>query len=436
MIEATSDQAWLQALLTVEIALAEAEAEAGLIPADHAARIAAAASPDGLDAARLGREAETTGTPVVPLLEALRTRLDPNAAGSLHFGATSQDIVDSASMMVAHRALRVVERDITVAAGHAARLAESHRGTPMVARTLLQQALPTTFGAIAAGWLVGLDTSRRRLREVRTTRLAAQLGGAAGTLAALGESGTAVIEGFAVRLGLAVPDLPWHTERTRIADLAATLGLTAAAVAKPALDIILLSQTEIGELHDPDRGRGGSSALPHKHNSIAAVSARACAFQAPGLVSTLLHAASSQELQRGAGTWHAEWHPLRDLFRSVGSAAAWLADALAGVEVDAGRMRANLERTGGALMSERLRAELARLIGPDQAAVEVDAALAASAAEGGPFASALGDRPAVRNVLDDRRIAELLDPTTYLGSVSAFIDRALAMHAEIEEDDP
>jgi len=434
---ATSDRAWLAAMLDVEAAIARAEAHAGLVPEADADAIAAACRDAAarLDPARLGEEAAASGNPVVPLVRALTSLVEGRAAGWVHYGATSQDVLDSAAMLVARRALDPLLDDLNGAADAAAALARAHRDTLMAGRTLLQQALPTTFGLKASGWLAGLDEAAARLEAVRATRLAVQFGGAAGTLASLGDQGqahgedvgVAVLGHLAAELGLAEPVLPWHTTRTRLAELAGALGEAAGAVAKPAKDVVLLAQTEVAEVWEGVPGRGGSSTLPHKRNPVAAVAALACAAQAPGLVATLL-AAMPQEHERAAGAWHAEWRPLSALLATAGSAAAWLRDCLEHLEVDAARMRANLDATGGLLLAERVTGALAPTLGRLPAHDLVEAAAAAATTSGRPLADVLLDRPEVRDLLDKERIGELLDPGSYLGSSGAFIDRALDAH--------
>ena len=342
---AVADEAWLQAMLDVEAALARASAEVGLIAVEHAEAIATACRAEWFDAAAIGAEAANVGNPAEPLVRALRVRVGGAAADDVHRGATSQDIVDSAAMLVTRRALEPVLDDLGGAADAAARLASEHRDTVMIGRTLMQQAVPVTFGLKAAGWLVALDESIARLRDVR---LAAQLGGAAKTLAALGDAGPAVLGRFARELGLDEPVVPWHTDRTRIAELAGALGEACGAVAKVAGDIVLLAQTEVGEVREGVEGRGGSSAMAHKRNPVAAISARAAARQAPGLVATLL-ASMEHEHERAAGAWHAEWPALRSLLSFTGSAAAWLRDCLENLEVDVERMRANVDEPSGSV---------------------------------------------------------------------------------------
>jgi 3-carboxy-cis,cis-muconate cycloisomerase len=332
-------------------------------------------------------------------------------------------------MLVARAGLAAILEDIDRASDAAARLAAEHRDTIISGRTLLQHALPTTFGLKAAGWMTGLDEAAVRLREVAKRRLAVQLGGAAGTLAAFGSQSEELVTAFADELGLARPVVPWHTERTRIGELAAALGVAAGTVAKPARDVVLLAQTEIGEVREGVPGRGGSSALPHKRNPVAAVSALAAAHQAPGLVATLL-AAMVQEHERAAGAWHAEWAPLRSLLTAVGSGAAWLADCLEHLEVDQERMAANLDRSGGAILAERIVAELGARLGRSEAEEVVASAIQEAAARGRPFDAVLREHVGRIPQLGGLDIDDLLDPRRYLGSAVVLVDRALSAHAE------
>ncbi|HYM59015.1 MAG TPA: 3-carboxy-cis,cis-muconate cycloisomerase [Solirubrobacteraceae bacterium] len=427
--EEVGDRAWLQAMLDVEAALARSLAVAGLMPAEHAEQIAASCRAERFDAAEIGARAADTGNPAAPLARALTAAVEGPAAGQVHRGATSQDILDSAAMLVAHRALGPLLADLAAAADAAAALAREHRATVMAGRTLLQQAVPTTFGLKAAGWLVALDEGAARLRQVRGTRLAVQLGGAAGTLASLGDHGVAVASRLARELGLAEPVLPWHTDRTRPAELAGALGEACGAIGKVARDVVLLSQTEVAEVREGGGDRGGSSTMPHKRNPVAAVAAQACARQAPGLVATLL-AAMEQEHERAAGAWHAEWRPLTELLRATGSAAIWLRDCLEHLEVDPERMRANLDCTGGLLLAERVTAALAPALGRQAAHDLVQRAAAETHASGRPFADVLEQQAAVAAHLGPGAAAALLDPSSYLGSAAALIERALRAHAE------
>jgi 3-carboxy-cis,cis-muconate cycloisomerase len=423
--DAVSDGAWLQAMLDVEAALARAQSVVGLLDPAAAESIARACRAEDFDVAAIGRDAAESGNPVVPLVRALRTAVDdPAAAGAVHRGATSQDVVDSAAMLVAHRALGPLLEDLLAAADAAAAMAAGHRETLMAGRTLLQHALPITFGFKAAGWTIALDEAADRLDIVRHTRLAAQLGGAAGTLSSLGEDGISVLHAFAADLGLAEPSIAWHTDRTRVGELAGALGVAAGAIGKVARDVVLMAQTEVGEVREGVPGRGGSSTLPHKRNPVAAVAAIAGAERAPALVATLL-ASMIQEHERAAGSWHAEWKALTGLLETVGSAAAWIRDCLEHLEVDAEKMRANLDLTGGLLLAERVVGALTPALGRLAANDLVTEAAAETSDGKRSFEEALLDRPEVAEHLGPAEVARLLDPAGYLGSASAFVDRAL-----------
>ncbi|MDA8372247.1 MAG: 3-carboxy-cis,cis-muconate cycloisomerase [Nocardiopsaceae bacterium] len=420
------DSAWLRALLDAEAALARAQARVGLIEEAHAEAITAACVPKNVDAAAIGRDAAKSGNPVVPLVARLTRVVGGSAARHVHKGATSQDIMDTAAMLVARRAGAVIGGDTSAAADVLAGLADGHRGTIMAGRTLLQQALPTTFGAVAAGWLHGLDTASQRLGDLLGRRAAVQLGGAAGTLASLGGDGPRVVAAFAAELGLAEPELPWHTDRGRIAELAGALAQVCGAAGKAAGDIVLLAQTEVGEVtEEGGAGVGGSSTLPHKRNPVAAVSALACAEQAPGLASGLF-AAQIQQHQRAAGPWQAEWLPMTHLLRATGSAAAWLRTSVERLRVHPRRMRANLDLTGGFPLAERVTTDLAGELGRLPAHELVQGACAAAADTGRDLAEVLTERLSGRRTASE--IAALLDPAGYLGSTPLFVDRVLAAH--------
>ena len=321
-----SDEAWLQAMLDVEAALARACA-----PAREAAEIAAACRAEFFDLDALAAGTARNATPVVPLVDALREAVGPELAEHVHVGATSQDIVDTAAMLVARRSCERLMADSGRAADAAATLAESHRSTPMLGRTLLQQAVPMSFGLKAAGWMTALDEAAAGVVSVE---LAVQMGGP------VGSRSPTVAAAVASCLGLVEPVMPWHTNRRRPAQLASALGVLAGACGKVALDVALLSQNEVGEVREG--AGGGSSSMPGKRNPVAAVSARACAMRVPGLVATMLAAMSDQEHERAAGAWQAEWGTLSDLLSLTGSAVAWTAEMLSELEVDPERMRANL----------------------------------------------------------------------------------------------
>jgi 3-carboxy-cis,cis-muconate cycloisomerase len=427
--EAT-DQALLQAMVDVELALLRALGRAGLAPAAPERELEAGADAGTLDLGELGRSSADTGTPVPALVAELRNRLgaDSDAAAFLHRGATSQDIVDTAVMLVARRALEPMLADLEAAAQRCADLADEHRHSLQAGRTLLQQAVPSTFGLRAAGWLAALDASRSELGRIRDRGLAVQLGGAAGTLAALGDRGLEVAAGLAAELGLAEPELPWHTNRLRPAALACGLGLALGAMAKIARDLVLLAQTEVDEVREGASGRrGGSSTMPHKRNPVGAVAVLAGAHRAPGLVATIL-AGMEQEYERAAGAWQAESEPLLELLRLAGSAVASLRELLVELEIDTKRMRANLGLNHGLLMSESVAEALAGRADRTLAQELVRVAAQRAAEEGRDLAEILGEMPEVTRVLDPQELEQALAPASYLGVADRLIDRALAAH--------
>jgi 3-carboxy-cis,cis-muconate cycloisomerase len=340
---ATSDRAWIRAMLDFEAALAGAEAGAGVIPPEAAEAVRRCCSGDvELDAAQLGREGRLTGNPAVALVASLRRCLPEDVAQWVHFGATSQDVVDTALMLVLRPVLDLVLGDLARAADAAASLAERFRSTPMVARTLLQHARPTTFGRKAAGWMVALDEVAGTLSHIRRHRLAVQLGGPEGTLADLGEHGPRVVDDLASDLGLAVPVMSWHTDRTRVAEAAGALALAAGAAGKIALDVCLLMQNEVGEAFEPAAaGRGGSSSMAHKRNPAMSAAVIAAWKRAQGL-SAILLGAVAQEHERAAGAWQAEALTFSELCQAAGGAVSVAADILSGLEVVPDRMAHNL----------------------------------------------------------------------------------------------
>jgi 3-carboxy-cis,cis-muconate cycloisomerase len=428
--EAVGDIAWLQAMLDVEAALARAEARAGILTDEDAEAIAGACRAGDYDIAAIGRDAAASGNPVIPLVRALSDAVGGSAAGHVHHGATSQDIIDTAAMLVAKRALVPLLEDLAAASDASATLVEAHRHTLMAGRTLLQQALPTTFGLKAAGWMLGLDGTREGLTGLRRDGLYVQLGGAAGTLASLGADGIVVLGHLAEELDLREPPIAWHTDRKSIAELAGALGSAAGAVAKPARDVVLLAQTEVGEVHEGTPGSGGSSTLPQKQNPIAAVSAAACAQQAPALVASLM-GSMAHEHERAAGAWHAEWRPFTELLRTVGSAASWLRECLGNLQVDASRMRANVDLMGGLLLAERVTTTLTPILGRLVTHDLVERAAQEASAGGRPFAQVLIGAPEIAAHLGPQDVAQLLDPARYLGSTDALVERALQAHRDL-----
>jgi 3-carboxy-cis,cis-muconate cycloisomerase len=427
MAEATSGRAWLAAMLEAEAALAEAESAAGLVPVDAAAAIRAVCDAGRFDVDRIGMEAVASANPVVPLVKALKQAVPAEVAPYVHLGATSQDVLDTALMLIARRALGLLLADLDGLAAGCARLAERHRDTVMPGRTLLQQAVPITFGLKAAGWLLGVTEAAERLAELREGRLAVQLGGAAGTLASLGDAGLEVAAGLARALQLAEPPLPWHSDRSRVAELGSGLAIAAGAVGKIALDIILLAQTEVGEVAEGEPG--GSSALPHKRNPVAAIEADACARGVAAQASVLM-ASMRAEHERAAGAWQAEWHAAGEAFRLTAGAVSRTRAAVDGLVVDVARMRSNLDLGGGLVMSEAALSALAVKLGRVRAEEIVGSAAARVSAGSGTLAEVLAEEPAVAAAFSRAELAAALDPTRYLGQAAALVDRALAVYAK------
>jgi 3-carboxy-cis,cis-muconate cycloisomerase len=434
---AVSDDAWFRALLEVEAALARAAAASGLVPATAADAVGAAcADPSRLDLAGVVARAADAGNPVPPLVRALQDAVGERDAVAVHVGATSQDVVDTALVLLARSAVGAVDADLAAAAGRCADLARAHRDDVVMGRTLMQQALPTTFGLKAATWLAGLDGARLRLAEVVAT-LPVQYGGAVGTLAASSGAGTVVRQALAAELGLGTTAVGWSTVRLPVADLAGALGATAGVVATVALDVVLLAQSEVAEVAEVGEGltgarRGGSSAMPHKRNPVAAVSARACARRAPGLVATLL-GAMEQEHERAAGAWHSEWPTLTDLLTTVGSAASWLAESLGGLRPDTARMAATVAAAGEGPLAAALAAALTPSLGRGAAHEAAAEATREARRSGRPLAEVLAE-VAARGDVDAAAVLAAAGPD--VGEAGAQVDAALAEHAALVEGTP
>jgi 3-carboxy-cis,cis-muconate cycloisomerase len=445
------DTAWLQAMLDAEAALARALERAGMAPAGSGEAVTVTAQAANFDPNALGELAALTGNPVPGLARELARRVPQTAVSAVHRGATSQDIIDTAAMLLARRAIEVILADLAAAADAAAGLAADHRATIMIGRTLLQQAVPVTFGLVAAGWLNSVDEAREGLAAVSARRLAVQFGGAAGTLASLGEHGGRVAALLAEELSLALPVLPWHTDRLRIIDLGAVLARTAAALGKIARDVTLLAQSEIGEVSEGPSGprgvqgtrpspqaprRGGSSAMPNKHNPVASIAILGCTKQVPGLLATLV-AAGEQEHQRAAGAWHAEWEPLTALLRLTGSASSWAAELLSGLTVDTSRMAANLAATKGLPLAEHVTSLLTGVLGAAQAHDLVAEAGERAVSAGLPLRDVLLSVPKLEERLASagitaEQIDSALEPAGYLGVTDALITAALEAHETLK----
>ncbi|MEW2049397.1 3-carboxy-cis,cis-muconate cycloisomerase [Streptomyces sp. NPDC005476] len=418
---ATGDRAYLRALLDAEAALTRAQESLGLAPPGAGSAVTSAADDGDFDPRSLAERARGGGNPVIPLVADLTKAAGESYGPYVHRGATSQDIMDTATMLVAVRSLGLLLADLDRVQRALARLAAEHRDAPMPGRTLTQHAVPTTFGLKAAGWRSLVLDARDRVTAVRDS-LPAQLGGAAGTLAAFTAYGatdaTALPAAFARELGLRAPLLPWHALRTPIADLAGCLALTAGSLGKFATDVLTLARTEIGEL--TEGSGGGSSAMPHKANPVRSTLIAAAARRAPQLAATLYGALTAQD-ERPAGAWHAEWEPLRDLLRLVGGAARDAAEAAEGLRVDADAMRAHLGLTHGLIVSERLSAALSAVLGRARAKELLTELARRTYTEDRTLGELLSEEPDLKDVDLD----ELTDPARYTGSAGALTDRAL-----------
>lgn len=429
MRAACDDVACLQNMLDFEAALARAEAATGVIPAAAAGPIEKACKAEAFDLGALAEAATRSGNTAIPLVKALTVEVakaDSDAARYVHWGATSQDVIDTAAMLTLRAGIDALLGDLDRAIAGFAKLARQHRNTALVARTWLQHALPMPFGLKLAGYAAALQRSRGRLQRLRSEGLALQFGGAAGTLAALGDKGLRVAERLARELELPLPDAPWHSHRDRIAEAASVFAILAGTCGKIARDVQLMMQTDVAEAFEPSgEGRGGSSTMPHKRNPVAAATALAAATMAPNLAATIL-AAQVGDHERSAGPWHAEWPTLPSLLLVTSGALASIVDIAEGLEVDAARMRLNLDATGGLIMAEAVTMALAEKIGRSEAHHLVETASKRAVAEKKHLREVLTEAPGITAHLGADKLAKLFDPMAYQGDSQVLIDRLLA----------
>ncbi|MGY4623536.1 3-carboxy-cis,cis-muconate cycloisomerase [Bradyrhizobium sp. USDA 4486] len=422
------DRSTLQNMLDFEAALARAEAATGVIPTSAASAIEAACKADAFDMAALAEAATRSGNLAIPLVKVLTANVakaDAEAARYVHWGATSQDVIDTATMLSLRAGVDALDADLSRAIKDFAALARKHRDTAMVARTWLQHALPMPFGLKAAEYASSLARARCRLRRLAREGLALQFGGAAGTLAALGDKGLVVAERLAQELNLPLPEAPWHTHRDRIAEAASSFAILAGSCGKIARDVSLMMQTDVGEAFEPaGEGRGGSSTMPHKRNPVASASALGAAIMAPQLAATMF-AAQVQDHERSAGPWHAEWPTLPQLMLVASGALAAIVDIAEGLDVDAARMRSNLDATHGLIMAEAVTFALAEEIGKSDAHHLIEAASKRAVAEKKHLREVLSADSQVTAHLAPEKIAALFEPMAYQGASQALIDRLL-----------
>jgi 3-carboxy-cis,cis-muconate cycloisomerase len=423
-----ADRARLQAMLDFEAGLAAALAQCGVVPKSAVKPIAAQCRAGNYDLAIVAGEAARAGNIAIPLVKHLTAKVrDANRAAAhfVHWGATSQDVIDTGLVLQVRTAIAIVEADLARLTSLLAALAKKHQNTVMAGRTWLQQALPTTFGLKAAGWLDAIQRHRARLAEIKPRLLVLQFGGAAGTLASLGDNGLKVAAALARELDLALPALPWHAERDRLVELAGWLGNLAGTLGKIARDVSLLMQSEIGEAFEAaGEGKGGSSTMPHKRNPVACASILAAATRAPGLVAALL-AAQIQEHERGLGGWHAEWQTLPELIMTAGGALNLSVGLIGGLQIDAKRMRANLDVTQGLVMAEALSMALAQKLGKEEAHRLVEAACKVAVKRQLHLREVAGRDGSIARHLDARQLDRLFEPGNYTGQAGELVGRVL-----------
>jgi 3-carboxy-cis,cis-muconate cycloisomerase len=427
--EIFSDRGRLQGMLDFEAALARATARAGVIPGPAASQIESQCRAELFDLEALSRGAAAAGNPAIPMVKALTALVESNdhdAARFVHWGATSQDAMDTGLVLQLRSALELLDAGLTNLSDALARLAGQHKRTPVAGRTWMQQAVPVTFGLKAAGWLSTIERHRQRVNELRPRALAMQFGGAAGTLASLGNRGLDVAAELARELKLSLPDIPWHAQRDRVAEVATTLGLLVGSLGKIGRDISLAMQTEIGEAFEPAApGRGGSSTLPHKRNPVSSAVVLAAAARVPALVSVML-AAMVQEQERGLGNWHAEWETLPEICMLAAGALGHTTQIMEGLETDAGRMRQNLDATRGLIMAEAVSSALAPKLGRQAAHELVDAACNRAIKQGKSLRDVLERDAKLAVHLSAAELDRLFDPENYLGVAEQLVDRVLA----------
>lgn len=429
--EIFSDRGRLQGLLDFEAALGHALARAGVAPAGAASAIQAQCRAELFATDALAREAALAGNLAIPLAEALTAAVaksDEKAAGFVHWGATSQDAIDTGLVLQLRAAFDVIASQVAQLADALARVADEHRATMLAGRTWLQQASPITFGFKAAGWLDAIDRHRARLAAARRQVLVLQFGGAVGTLAALGTQGPAVARALAEELKLELPTIPWHSHRDRFAEVATSLGLLVGTLGKIARDVSLMSQTEVAEALEPAaHGKGGSSTLPHKRNPVGSAVVLAAAIRVPALVSTML-AAMPQEHERGLGGWHAEWETLPEIFQLAAGALAHTGQIVSGLEVRKEKMTHNLEATHGLILAEAVAIALATRIGRMPAHHLIEKMSHTALESGRSLREVLLEDKQLRELLKPAEIEKLLDAKNYTGSAESMIDRVLMEH--------
>lgn len=425
MKDVFSDNATLARYTETEVALALAESKLGLIPADAAKTIAERAHSIALDMDRLERETHNVGYPILPLVHQLAEGLG-DAGKFLHWGATTQDIMDTALVLQIRAGLDLVEADLRGVAAQLRRLSAEYRDTPMAGRTHLQHALPVTFGLKTAIWLGMVERNLERLQQLRPRVLVGQFAGAGGTLASLGTRGLEVQVAMMAELKLGVPETTWHTARDGLAETAQWLGLVTTSLAKMALDVSLMMANEFGEVFEPFvQGRGASSTMPQKRNPISCEVMIGAAKTVRHLAGLALDGAV-QDFERATGPWQAEWVALPEAFLHTAGAVSQALFMLTGLEVDTQRMRQNLDSTGGLIVAEAVMMGLAPALGRNEAHDVVYAACRVALEQKRTLADVLKANDSVTRLVSLAQIDAMCEPTNYLGCAGQMVDKALA----------
>ncbi|TWI58321.1 3-carboxy-cis,cis-muconate cycloisomerase [Pseudomonas duriflava] len=431
MRDVFSDTGRIQGMLDFEAALARAEASVGVIPQDAVGPIEEACRAERYDFDALREAILNSGNSAIPLVKALGReikRQSPEAERYVHMGATSQDVMDTGLVLQLRTALKLLEVDLAELAETLAEQAQRYAETPLAGRTWLQHATPVTLGMKIAGWLGALTRHRQRLVELEPRLFTLQFGGASGTLAALGEQAMPVAEALARELDLSLPEQPWHTHRDRLVEVASICGMIAGTLGKFGRDLSLLMQTEAAETFEPaGQGRGGSSTMPHKRNPVSAAVLISAATRVPNLVATMF-ASMPQEHERSLGLWHAEWDTLPDIVCLTSGALQQALLVAKGLEVDAERMRQNLELTHGLVLAEAVSIALSQRIGREQAHHLVEQCCRRAVAERCHLREALGRDEEVSAEFSSEELDRLLDPAHYLGQARTWVERACAEH--------
>lgn len=430
MREIFEDRTLISKYIEAEVALARAEARCGVIPAGAAQEIASRSNVDAIDLELMRHETEIVGYPILPLVHQL-AKMCGESGRYVHWGATTQDIMDTAVVLQVRDALDLVESELADLRGILARLAKQYRDTPMAGRTHLQQALPVTFGYKVAVWLAMFDRHQARFAQARPRVLVGEFAGAAGTLASLGDQGLEVQKAMMEELGLGVPVATWHVARDGLAEVVNLLGLLTGSLGKVAYDVMLMAATELAEVYEPFvKGRGASSTMPQKRNPISSelifAASKAVRQHAGLMLDAMIH-----DFERATGPWHAEWIALPESFVLTAGALHQAKFMLDGLIVDEQRMRKNLDMSNGLIVAEAVMMGLAPELGRNEAHDIVYAACRTVNEKGGTLASVLNSMPEVSRRLDRKLIEQLTEPANYLGAAPQMVDRVLASSAAI-----